>query len=199
MIQYSVMKKITLLAAIMMVAMIVGCDSVSNVIFSRKFSPDEFSVITRAPLSVPRDFDLKAPQPGALRPQEVTPRNQAKQAVLGQRPNPSLPVESENKLAGSRGVMIILRDTGGLKAPSDIRQTINNEADNRITSRVGITDKILFWESKELYEVVVHPLKEAHRIKEAKAKGEKVTGQGSVIISRRDDPTRSFLDKILFD
>ncbi len=193
------MKKIKSLGIIIVISLLIGCDSISKAVLNNKSSPDEFSVVTRAPLSIPRNFGLKAPKPGAVRPQEVTPRNRAKQAVLGQKSNPTPNVELKKQPSESRGVMIILRDTGGLKAPSDIRRTVNNEADDRIAARTNITDKLLFWESKELYEVVVHPLKEAHRIKEAKTRGEKVTGQGSVVISRQDDPDRGFLGKLLFD
>ena len=34
--------------------------------------PDEFAVESRAPLTVPPDFDLRPPEPGAPRPQEKT-------------------------------------------------------------------------------------------------------------------------------
>ena len=193
------MKKIRFLGVFMVASLLVGCESISKVVLNSKSSPDEFSVVTRAPLSIPRDFGLKAPKPGAARPQEVTPRDRAKQAVLGQRSNRAPQVASTKQPTVSRGLMIILRDTGGLKAPTDIRETVNNEADGRIAARDSVTDKLLFWESKELYEVVVHPLKEAHRIKEAKTRGKKVTGQGSVIITRQDDPNRGFLDKLLND
>src|SRR5215468_6851648 len=45
--------------------------------------PDEFRVVSRAPLDVPPDFGLRPPQPGASRPNEPTVREQAKQTVFG--------------------------------------------------------------------------------------------------------------------
>lgn len=40
-------------------------------------APDEYTVTTRAPLSMPPDAQLVAPQPGAPRPQEQSTRTQA--------------------------------------------------------------------------------------------------------------------------
>ena len=43
--------------------------------------PDEFAVESRAPLTIPPDFDLRPPQPGAPRPQEVTAAERAKKVI----------------------------------------------------------------------------------------------------------------------
>jgi hypothetical protein len=40
-------------------------------------APDEYTVTTRAPLSMPPDAQITAPQPGAARPQEQSTRTQA--------------------------------------------------------------------------------------------------------------------------
>lgn len=45
-------------------------------------APDEFVVVSRPPLSVPPEFDLKPPQPGAISPHEST-RNKARSALIG--------------------------------------------------------------------------------------------------------------------
>ena len=43
--------------------------------------PDEFAVESRAPLTIPPDFDLRPPAPGATRPQEVSAASKAKTAI----------------------------------------------------------------------------------------------------------------------
>ncbi len=48
-----------------------------------KVAPDEFSVITRAPLSVPPDYTLRPPRPGTSRPMEISTRADARQTVFG--------------------------------------------------------------------------------------------------------------------
>src|SRR5690554_5294054 len=43
----------------------------------------EFTVVKRAPLSLPPEYALRPPEPGAPRPQEPSPTAQARQQVLG--------------------------------------------------------------------------------------------------------------------
>ncbi|RYY23900.1 MAG: DUF3035 domain-containing protein [Sphingomonadales bacterium] len=45
--------------------------------------PDEFAVARQAPLVIPPDFSLVPPAPGAPRPQDVNPANQATEAMFG--------------------------------------------------------------------------------------------------------------------
>jgi Protein of unknown function (DUF3035) len=44
-------------------------------------SPDEFAVESRAPLTVPPDFNLRPPEPGAPRPQETSVASKAQGVV----------------------------------------------------------------------------------------------------------------------
>src|SRR5690606_33831923 len=44
-----------------------GCDSAREAMGLNKKSPDEFAVVTRAPLVLPPEFGLRPPQPGAPR------------------------------------------------------------------------------------------------------------------------------------
>lgn len=48
-----------------------------------KTPPDEFTVVKRAPLSLPPNYALRPPEPGAARPQEPSPTEQARQQVFG--------------------------------------------------------------------------------------------------------------------
>ncbi|MBR0553271.1 DUF3035 domain-containing protein [Stakelama marina] len=45
--------------------------------------PNEFAVARQAPLVIPPDFSLTPPQPGAPRPQDTGPAEQALQAMFG--------------------------------------------------------------------------------------------------------------------
>jgi hypothetical protein len=45
--------------------------------------PDEFAVARQAPLIIPPDFALVPPQPGAPRPQDNAPQQQALDALFG--------------------------------------------------------------------------------------------------------------------
>jgi Protein of unknown function (DUF3035) len=58
-----------------------GCTDLKRSIGLEKTSPDEFAVESRAPLTMPPDFDLRPPQPGAARPQEQSSGQQARQVI----------------------------------------------------------------------------------------------------------------------
>jgi len=45
--------------------------------------PDEFAVARQAPLVIPPDYSLTPPQPGAARPQDKQPSDQALDALYG--------------------------------------------------------------------------------------------------------------------
>ena len=58
-----------------------GCTDLKKAIGLEKTSPDEFAVESRAPLTMPPDFNLRPPQPGATRPQEKSSGQQARQTI----------------------------------------------------------------------------------------------------------------------
>jgi len=58
-----------------------GCSDLKKAIGLEKTSPDEFAVESRAPLTMPPDFNLRPPQPGAARPQEKSSDQQARQVI----------------------------------------------------------------------------------------------------------------------
>ncbi|RKK04340.1 DUF3035 domain-containing protein, partial [Teichococcus wenyumeiae] len=61
-------------AALLLLPLLAGCgqDTARTLGFTRD-APDEFSVVTRAPLSLPPSLgNLPVPRPGSTRPQELT-------------------------------------------------------------------------------------------------------------------------------
>ena len=61
-----------------------ACNTIRNSIGVSKVTPDEFRVVSIAPLTVPPDYALRPPRPGDPRPQELRPDGQARAAVFGQ-------------------------------------------------------------------------------------------------------------------
>jgi hypothetical protein len=55
-----------------------GCQSASKALGMSKVVPDEFRVVTKAPLVVPPDYALRPPAPGEPRPQELQPESAAR-------------------------------------------------------------------------------------------------------------------------
>ena len=58
-----------------------GCSDFKKSMGLEPTLPDEFAVESRAPLTIPPDFELRPPQPGASRPQEKSADQQAKQVM----------------------------------------------------------------------------------------------------------------------
>jgi Protein of unknown function (DUF3035) len=62
-------------------AMLGGCGELKTAMGLNPNSPDEFAVESRAPLSMPPEFNLRPPEPGAARPQETPADKQARLAL----------------------------------------------------------------------------------------------------------------------
>ena len=58
-----------------------GCADVRRMGGLDRVGPDEFMIESRAPLTIPPEFDLRPPQPGAARPQEVTASDKARKVI----------------------------------------------------------------------------------------------------------------------
>jgi hypothetical protein len=147
--------------------------------------PDEFTVTTRAPLSMPPDFQLRPPSPGATRPQEQTPR-QAAEATLS-------PQAALAPSAGmSPGQQALLAATGPA-APADIRAQVDRSAALESNS-TRLTDQLMFWKPTPLPGDVVDPQKESQRIRSNSALGQPQDVGDTPIIQRA--PSKGLLDRI---
>jgi hypothetical protein len=79
-----VRRRLPLVAALGCLAasgLLAGCSSFKQVVGLDQSMPDEFAVETRAPLSLPSDYALRPPTPGAARPQEASAAEKARQAI----------------------------------------------------------------------------------------------------------------------
>jgi hypothetical protein len=160
-----------------------ACADTRKILGLDKRPPDEFTVYSRAPLSLPPNFDLRPPAPGEARPQENAPTLEAEQALRGRRPGA---VEEQPAPEGSSaGVRALLRQTGGLTALPNIRSVVNEEAAALAQENERITDKILFWRTPEPEGTVVNAEKENQRIRENQALGKSVVDGDTPIIQRK--------------
>ncbi len=62
-------------------SLIAGCSDLKKTVGLEPTLPDEFAVELRAPLTIPPDFELRPPSPGAPRPQETASNQEAKQVI----------------------------------------------------------------------------------------------------------------------
>lgn len=155
-----------LAAPLTLAVLLSGCGDTS---LTRTFglvrdAPDEFTVVTRAPLSMPPDFSLRPPQPGALRPQDQSERSLAEAALV-----------PEAALGGTRtgvspGQAALVRDAGGGGA-ADIRQRVDEEA-KKAANDDGFIDRLLYWRKGDPSRQIVDAQKEAQRLKQNSALGQ---------------------------
>jgi hypothetical protein len=128
-------------------------------------APDEFTVTTQAPLSMPPNFNLRPPQPGEARPQNISPRMQAEEALTPQIALSGAPSAQES--AGQQALV----QAAGPSAPSNIRSEVNREAAARASQNTSFVDTLMFWRSTPPPGIVVDPQKEAQRLRENAALG----------------------------
>jgi hypothetical protein len=116
-------------------ALLAGCSSASRALGVAKVTPDEFRVVTKAPLVVPPDYSLRPPAPGEPRPQELEPESAARIALLGQR-------DAE---ARSDGEKLLVGRAGGDKADPLIRYVVDDEFGAVAHKDKSFADWVMFW------------------------------------------------------
>ncbi len=178
--------------AIALPALAGGCSSVKEQLGLTKQSPDEFRVVSRAPLSMPPDYNLRPPTPGAPRPQEGTTRDQAQAAVFGYpgaglQPDQIPPIgEGEAESAQSSGESALLQSAGAGGVDPNIRQLVDSETAEDEADSKTLADTLVFWRDPEPYGDVVDPAAEQKRLQENVALGKPVTeGETPVIVRKQ--------------
>src|SRR6185503_19794395 len=112
----------TLLLTGFSVLLLTGCGNVKQELGITRPPPDEFTVLKRAPLSMPPDYALRPPQPGAVRPQDVVATDEARTTVFGGHTGTA-------QSAPTSADAILLKDTGADKANPDIRRAVDQETE----------------------------------------------------------------------
>jgi hypothetical protein len=142
-----------------------GCsDKMSRTFGLTRDAPDEYTVTTRAPLSMPPDYNLRPPRPGAARPQEQSEQQQAAEALV-----PQLALGTPQGTT-SPGQAALLQETGP-PAPGDIRREVDQDA--RLGSNDdSFIDKVLYWRKPSTKQAEVDAGKESQRLRQNSALGQ---------------------------
>ncbi len=112
-----------------------GCQSTRQALGLVKVVPDEFRVVSKAPLVVPPDYSLRPPAPGQPRPQELQPESQARAALLGQR-------AAESR---SQGEKLLATKAGADQADPMIRYVVDDEFGAISHKDQGFASWVIFW------------------------------------------------------
>jgi hypothetical protein len=124
-----------------------------------KTAPDEFAVITRAPLSVPPDYALRPPKPGAQRPMEISTQDTARQTVFGKSD-----IESGSVKTGATPSGSFLDKVGATKSDPAIRQVVDSEIGTGETEK-PVGQKLMFWRDSDTAKgTPIDPVAEKQRL-----------------------------------
>jgi len=155
-----------------------ACGSTRNALGMAKVTPDEFRVVSKAPLVVPPDYALRPPAPGEPRPQELQPESAARNALLGAR-------EAQ---ARSDGEKLLVAKAGADKADPLIRYVVDDETGDLSHKEKSFADRVMFWKSDKAPAAVTAatgdnvPAPVDAAAEEARVKT--LTGGGAVVITR---------------
>ena len=102
-----------------------GCNAFRTAIGAAKNPPDEFTVLTKAPLVIPPDFNLRPPQPGAAARNEPEADVLAREALFQQN------AQAQAASLGteySEGEKFLLTRTNALAVDPNIRRRVTSDA-----------------------------------------------------------------------
>jgi len=162
-----------------------ACSNAADTLGLGRNAPDEFSVVDRPPLSLPPDFELRPPRPGAPRPQEAKMPERASQMLFGSKPGAKSFLSGEASTeAKSDSEKALLESAGSAKAEPNIRETIDRETKERVVGSKHLVDELLWWRDPASSATTVDSVAEAKRIKEAKEKSESISNGATPVIEK---------------
>lgn len=121
-----------------------ACSTAREELGLNRQSPDEFSVLKRAPLTLPPSYALRPPRSGGEAANTATAQAQAKRVILGQNTS-TTPSASPS----SSGTQILLNQAGASQVNPDIRNTLDRETAVLSTNNKTVAEKLLFWTGDE--------------------------------------------------
>lgn len=164
-----------------------GCDGARKALTQTKAAPDEFSVYTRAPLTLPPDFGLRPPSEGGETREADNAQAQAKRVLLSGRDAQNVAIEADTP-----GTTALLAKAGAHNAEPDIRKIVNRETSAFAEEDQNFMEALMFDPDPG---DVVEPAGELKRIQENQALGNPVNeGQSPVIRKKSRAPLDGVFD-----
>ena len=154
---------------------VTGCTSTSRALGLEKSAPNEFNILTKAPLIVPPEYNLRPPAIGASSAENNYTQRSAREALLG----------DIDATEPSNGEIALMARAGVNRANQEIRLEIDG-ANSVERKSESFTDRVLFWQNGQLFDAQGNPAPldaetEARRLESVNS----ATGGGQVTISKR--------------
>jgi len=125
------------LPALLLIAAIAlsGC-GLGKALGTSKLSPDEFNIVTKAPLVIPPDYSLKPPAPSE-KSDETDTAADAQTALVGK--------GGANAHAVSPGERALIAQAGAEYADPLIRAVVDQEYAGLVDKSPDLTERLIFW------------------------------------------------------
>ena len=159
-----------------------GCSNPKKTLGLSRTAPDEFTVVARAPLTLPPDYNLTPPAE-AVAAERKTTAEKAKDTLFAT----SLTREATPVDVKDKGANIILSKAGASATDAGIRDTIAKEGALLIEQDKDFTDRLVFWRDPgdDPTAVAVDAEKETKRLQSNQALGKPVTEGETPVIARK--------------
>ena len=164
---------ITTTALIAACASLTACATASKRLGLTTTAPNEFNILTKAPLVVPPEYNLLPPRVGESSADNNYTQEAARKALIGDI-DPTEP---------TRGEIVLMTKAGVGRANQEVRVEIDG-ANSVERKTKGFSDRVLFWQNGSVKMPDGTPLDaeiEAKRLESMKA----ATGGGEVKIMRK--------------
>ncbi|MGB3456179.1 MAG: DUF3035 domain-containing protein [Litorimonas sp.] len=152
-----------------------GCASASRTLGLTKEAPNEFNILTNAPLIVPPEYNLRPPAPGTSSLDDNYSERAARDALMG----------DVDAAEPSTGEIILMTRAGVGRADTEIRMKIDGQ--NSVERKSDtLTNRILFWRDGQQLDAEGNPVpldaaSEQRRLDSIN----RATGGGEVTVTRR--------------
>lgn len=152
-----------------------GCTSTSRALGLEKSAPNEFNILTKAPLIVPPEYNLRPPAVGASSAENNYTQRTAREALLG----------DIDDAEPSQGEIALMAKAGVNRSNPEIRLELDG-ANSVERKSVGFTNRVLFWQNGQVLDAQGNPVSldadnEARRLESINS----ATGGGQTTISKR--------------
>ena len=134
-----------------------GCQSLRDAAGITKQSPDEFAVVTKAPLIIPPDFNLHPPSPGAAPLNQQDPTTAAQSSLFNN--NDPAQVAANMKGNFSQGERMLLAYAKAQNADPAIRGQLQSDQRNMQGADENFTTKVLNGQTTAIQKPPAPPAK----------------------------------------
>jgi hypothetical protein len=155
-------------------ASLMGCQSIRDAAGLSKAGPDEFAVVTKQPLVIPPEYNLRPPRDGAPPTNQIQPTDAAQSALFD-----TDPTAAAKMIQGdfSQAEKLLLAQANAGSTDPSIRQEVASDGRAMEPADLDFTQKILFWQDKPVPGTNVDAEAEDKRIQAQKAAGKNAAPQ----------------------